>query len=777
MGLLRTKAAFFFSIGILIFSGLTFFGAPLKAASPLSGLVLNADEMIRDGTKQQVHLRGHVQVVFDHHHLMCDEATIDLKSKEITARGQVSLLTPTIYMEGEELTINYETKQGRLVNGFVQSGQVVFDGVIIEKVGEREFMAIQGHYTACNTCPPSWSFSGQEMEAEIGGYAYIKHPVLRVVGVPVFYMPRILLPLKSDRQSGLLVPSWNHTRAGGFAFEQSYFWAIDRSQDLTFGLRHYQLRGLKALSDYRYVLSEQSQGQLRGAWLADRVFKNQQNLDSALDRWFLSYRHFYRLPHDFVHRTRLHAVSDLRYPRDFPDEILGHGDPSLENRISLSRNSETHHMSLEASLYVNLLQQEALARNDQAVHRMPQLRYSVVEQRVLGSDLLFAADFDYTHFARTGPSFDRIACFDSLTSTTPVACTGDPGQIKRVVTTDSSADFDPNIDIMRSGQRFDFWPRLSHPLHLGQAVDLVPTLSYRETHYSFGLTEDFSDQGFGPWAARRYLQTDISARTQLSRVFGDFEDPEATRFKHEIEPQILYSHIPWIERPDHGFFGDFEGQRFSRSLEPISDEDFFGANRIQFDYEDRIFDRHLIEFGLVNRLVRRQWRTNHASYRNDVIWRISQSYDLNEAQNENPQPWSSINNQLQIRLNHFETYTTANYYPYAKVTNLSSRVRLKRSRGDFLQVTYRHNYIVTADNTVDPLSRRENLRLSSGIVSRHIDFVGSVDYSLVTRALQAWEYIANIRPPGDCWGIRLGHKQIIGGDIQFNFNFDFKFGG
>ncbi len=767
---------------LLIFIGLIFsFWPPggnyaQAQDSPLAGLVLNADEMIRDGQKQRVELRGRVQVVFDHHHLSCEEAVIDLERREVTARGQVTLLTPTIYMEGDELTINYQTKQGRLVNGFVQSGQVVFEGQWIEKIGDQEFIASQGHYTACNTCPPAWSFSGRELEAEIGGYAYIKHPVLRIMGLPVLYLPRILLPLKSDRQSGLLVPSWNLSREGGFAIEQSYFWAIDRSRDLTLSAKHYEFRGFKALGDFRYVLSEQSRGQWRGAWVQDKVFQKQQGLEQPLDRWFLSYQHFYQLPENFTHRARLHAVSDLRYPRDFTDEIIGHGDPALENRMSLARNTESQHASLEAALYINLLQQEALANNDQAVHRMPQIRYSLTEQRLASSHFLVATDIDYSHFARTGLSFDRIECFDSLTSTTPVPCTGQPGQFRRVVT-EPQGDFDPSKDVMRAGHRLDIHPRLSHPIHLGPVVDVMPTLSYRETHYAFNVDPSLSAEGFSPRAARRYLQTDLSARTQFSRIFGNREDPEATRFKHELEPQILYSHIPWIDRPDHQFFGDFEGQQFSRSLEPISDEDFFGANRVQFDYADRIFDRHLVEFALVNRVVRRRWLGGQPDYRNTMLWRISQSYDLNEAKTENPQPWSSINNQLQVRLNHFETYTTANYYPYANTTNLSSRMRLRRSRGDFVEFNYRRNYIITADNKVDPLSKRENLRVSSGIVSRYLDLIGSVDYSFVTQKVQAWEYIAHIRPPGNCWALRLGHKQIIGGDINFNFNFDFQFGG
>src|SRR5690606_17793551 len=151
-----------------------------------------------------------------------------------------------------------------------------------------------------------------------------------------------------------LVPEYDISSGGGFALSESYFWAIDPSRDLTVTATSYELRGLKAHSEYRYVLSESSSGVLSGAFLRDRAFENPTSGSDGLWRWYLNYHHHFKLPGDYIQRTHLTQFSDLYYLRDFPRELGGHGDPAVENHISLTKNTHAQHMSLLASLHQNL---------------------------------------------------------------------------------------------------------------------------------------------------------------------------------------------------------------------------------------------------------------------------------------------------------------------------------------------------------------------------------------------------------------------------------------
>lgn len=753
------------------------FSAHAQSVKGSSGIVVNADQMSSDFKSKTTSLKGNVQVVFQGQHLSCDRAAIDYKNKRIEARGRVRLQSPNAYAEASRLIVNYEADTAWFEDGFIQSGQVVFEGKEIEKTGTNTYIATEAKYTACASCPPAWSFSGKRIEAELGGYARISRPIMRIGGVPVIILPGIMVPLKSARQSGILVPSLDHTKQGGLAFAESFFWAIDRSHDLTLTGKYYELRGFKGLADYRYVLTEHSRGGFGGAYMKDRAIGRQYKtlgIESETDRWYYNYNHYYELPDNFTQRVSIRQISDLRYLRDFPDEITGHGDPALENRISLTKNLPGQHLSAEASYHVNLLKSYPLAENNDAVHRMPEIHYSLVDRRILELPFLFGLDVTYTNFTRSDFSYDDLSIAG------PDNC---PGKVARCAQINSQGDivrdghFDPNVDLIRTGQRLYFRPTLSMPFQIFDIVEVMPRVSYREAQYRFALDEDTANANFSRSAAQRYLESEIYFRTKLSHVYGDVVSPDARRYKHEIEPEVGFSSIPWVRRPDHGFFGNVSGQRYARIFDPISDTDMFGKGRLQFDYHDRIFDKKLVEFALSNTLTRKRWKNSLPDYERIGTFRLSQSYDLYEARTENPQPWSPVNGLLNVRLDNFETYTTAAYNMYAKVTNVSSRVRLYNPHGEFIQGSYERIYLINEENVVTGPNQTENYGIGLGFSTRFLTLQGQVDYSAVTKELTSWQYVADLMPPGNCWTIRLGHRQVIGGDPEFRFNMAFDFGG
>ncbi|NJL25561.1 MAG: hypothetical protein HC902_10575 [Calothrix sp. SM1_5_4] len=242
---------------------------------------------------------------------------------------------------------------------------------------------------------------------------------------------------------------------------------------------------------------------------------------------------------------------------------------------------------------------------------------------------------------------------------------------------------------------------------------------------------------------------------------------------------MSYSQILWMRTPNHPFFGAFQGLQVSRQYEPpVSDTDLNNPNtRIQFDYEDRTYERQVVDFALTNRLTKKVWNNGNADYLTTAVFRLSQSYDFNEARSTTPHPWSSINALLDVRTGHFETYTTAAYNPYAKITNLSSRVRLMTTPQNFVQVAYTRNTIFDDEYRISENGETRNVSFGGGIVTRYLETSGQIDYAPLSDKIQSWSYLLNIRPPGHCWLIRVEHRQIVGGDPQIKASFNFDFGG
>lgn len=777
----------------------------LKAAGGLD-VAANADWMFRDSEKQVIELKGNVQIVYEQQYISCDHARINLLTQEVEAYGNLVISSPQAYVEGESALLSYKDNTGVIMQGFVKSGQVIFEGKVVRKTGVSTYEAEDASFTACTTCPTAWTFSGTRIRAEIGGYAYIKNSVLRVADFPVLWLPYLVVPLKSERQTGLLIPSIGFSGNDGFTLQGSYFYAISRSQDATFTVFDYAQRGVKGMMNYRYMLSEQSQGEFNGAYLHDHVFEtdpifSNNPAGSHANRWFLNSKDYYELPNGFTSHVDLNLVGDLRYPRDFPDEVAGQGDPALENRMSLTRNTEHTHSSLDVDYYINQLQTSPIASNSSSVHRWPELQFSLIERPVTEdgplSGLLFNLKTDYVNFAREDYGYDDVAyttqtlpngttqIVKGIDQTRSINSIGPDGTITR------GGAFDPGVDIIRAGQRLDIQPELSYPFALGQYVDVLPDVQARYQQYSFDVSTP-AGSGFDPTPYRQFVRTSVSTRMQFSRVYGGSGDDDTlskpkmftTLYKHELEPEIVYASVPYLFQSNSPFFGQSTDLPAFLDEQPISDNDFQSGRGVQFDYEDRVTNRDTASFILGNRLMRKTYVDGNPVYKQVARWRLAQSYDFAEARKENQAkyPWSDVSSLLDLRFENIETNTLVRYYPYHNKANTSSRLRIMDSRGRFFQLNFTQTYLITRRPEDAYSGRTEDIGYSFGFQSKYIGLAGGIDYdpqgwSPINFLVKSWSIKMNLKPPGNCWGIRTSFSQSIGSVLGYHIDFDYNFGG
>ncbi len=761
-----------------------------QAQMQVGGIAIVSDRSELNNKEGTVFLQGNVQIVYKGYYLNCDQATIYRKTKRVIAKDHVTLQSPAIYSEADKIDFNFDTQLGTFYNGFIQSGKVVFEGDVIEKTGENTYQATNAKYSACANCPPSWSFSGTQIDAELGGYANIKYPILRILDFPVFVLPRILVPLKSTRQSGFLVPSLSGGGDDGLSLANHYFWAINRSSDLTYTLTSYEKRGWKNQGSYRYVIDENSRGKLNGAYIFDKGFKTcitgckdflEETLPEKKDRGYITYSHYYLLPDNYIQRADLAWASDLRYLRDFPVEMPGIGETALENKLSLTKNTESQNIYGEVAFYRNLLASDAFSNNNDAVHRVPNLHYSLAEQSILGSNFLYRLDSDYVNFNRSDFGYDDI-CSRNTSLGLPCADNVQP-QLAEQGRVDTKRDghFDPSHDLVRTGQRLNVTQQIAYPIALGNIFNLLPSITYKESQYRFNA---FGDD-FSPTAARRYIQFDFSVKTLFSRVLSLGEGDTQARYKHEIEPEILYSTRPWERKPNHAFFGDPDGISSTKLQTKLTDQDIFGAegsstlfgkNKVQFDNEDRLYSQNQVSFGIANRLIKKKVNDDGAEYVNIASFSLLQSYDIEESKKPDPHPWSEIDSILNLNLDTFEMYSHATYFPYAGPTNNTTRLRYYLVPENFIQATYTQSFTIV-NNEYSFEERTEIINGSLGVKSKYFIFSGGLDYNIVKDETQSWKFDTIIRPPGDCWSIQFSLALPIGTTkpkVEFNLSFDFS---
>ncbi len=158
--------------------------------------------------------------------------------------------------------------------------------------------------------------------------------------------------------------------------------------------------------------------------------------------------------------------------------------------------------------------------------------------------------------------------------------------------------FDSLIETPRIVQRLDFFPTIALRLPSFAGFSLVPSYGIRETYYSARLTAGTQPVVLTEPLHRQYTDLEIELRTPEiertfhSRRFGDFT--------HIVEPVLTYRRI-------HG----------------ITDLN----ETIRFDDQDAIADTNEVEYGIVNRFMRkREVRPGVIESSEFIQFKVAQKY-------------------------------------------------------------------------------------------------------------------------------------------------------
>lgn len=162
-----------------------------------------------------------------------------IKSRE--ARFDLSAGSGTF--DGTEFTLSARGAHGRA------------DSVTLHDEGTAEIHG--GSYTTCTPGAESWLLSAGNIELDHeSGLGTAEHAVLRLGGVPLFYVPWIQFPIDDRRRSGLLFPAFGETNATGVEFRQPIYVNIAPNLDATVIPRWMQRRGTQLGLLSRYLVED-----------------------------------------------------------------------------------------------------------------------------------------------------------------------------------------------------------------------------------------------------------------------------------------------------------------------------------------------------------------------------------------------------------------------------------------------------------------------------------------------------------------------------------------
>lgn len=472
-------------------------------------LTISAESLSYFITENLYIAEGSVEITYRTARLLADRIEFHELTGDALALGNVVYQEGTETFTADHAEFNFDQDRGMIYSGdLALENDHYITGREIEKIGEKTYLIRKGSYTACNSPRPAWEFKSWKAKVEEEEYLQSWHTVGFVKGIPIIYFPYFFFPIKSDRQTGFLVPDIGNSTTNGFSVGTNFFWAITKSQDATFGHTYYEKRGHKFDLEYRYKYSAETNGTLTGQFIRDDLDLTQKKR--------LQWNHQHGLPYSIKALINLDLTSDDEFDEDFETSLDDRSSRKLSSDISFTKNFSQHTIRLLFDRIDDLSEGDD---DDQADQRMPELTISSQQFQVFGSPLYLQQTTKISRLIREGKE-------------------------------DAELEF----------SRVDIQPTLSMPLYIfGQALTITPKLYLRETYYTRDA-ETAADQDLDAQSTHReyyYVTTEVSG-PKFNRIFDFGTEHRFQKLKHLIEPSLSFSYKPGIDEDDYPKFDSID---------------------------------------------------------------------------------------------------------------------------------------------------------------------------------------------------------------------------
>lgn len=430
--------------------------------------------------------------------LTADHVTIEALSGVVHATGHVHLTDPQADVTTERMDFNVNTEAGVITHGqlYIPQSNTLVSGRLLQRFSEYHYRVKEGQITNCDAQDgemPAWRFKFDDMDLNVGDSLALKGAWLCVADVPVVPFPTITYPL-SNRRSGFLVPQVGFDSRFGTHLQDSFYWAINPSQDLTIAPTYYSKLGYGTDAEYRYVIDRKSRGQWYVSYLQQTALPNVTGVDQTSSdvkraRALIAGTHTQQFTDTLLMRANVNFVTDPNYLQQLSNSGTQRALPSNETNLLLNERL------LYGNLYVlGQYLQPLQAGGTDTFQRLPETGYSLPNTALFNSPLLFGMEGDFVNFYREqGFGLNRVNVAPSLST-----------------------------DVI------DF----------GHIVGITPQAKFREVYYTRGAQSDDA-------LHRETFWTGVDASSKLSRRFGL---DGGGSLLHTIEPNVMYEYVPGTDQ-------------------------------------------------------------------------------------------------------------------------------------------------------------------------------------------------------------------------------------
>jgi LPS-assembly protein len=376
-----------------------------------------------------------------------------------------------------------------------------FSGEWADKTEDR-YILHNGFLTDCLIPDPWWRLKGPTFDIIPGQRAIARQSWFYVKEVPIFYTPVFYKSLeKQPRRSGFLTPNVGNSSLRGKTVGFGYFWAINRSYDLTYRGLFYSQTGVGHQADFRGVVNQRTSFDVSLYGITSSSANS--NSPSGL---VLSVEAKSDLGKGWEARGDLRYLSSFTFRQQFTQSFDEAVSSETHSVGYVSRHWSDYGFNLVAQRNVNF-QQTSNPNDEIVLRKLPEAQF-ITREHALGSlPVWFSLDSGFGLERRTQLSF----------------------QTRQLV------------------PRVNFEPRVMTALHW-MGFDLAPSFGIHELSYDASFNNN-RVTGDSLVHFARDVALDVSA-PPLSRIFDApkwMGRGKGTRIKHVIEPRATYRYVTGIE--------------------------------------------------------------------------------------------------------------------------------------------------------------------------------------------------------------------------------------
>jgi len=401
----------------------------------------------------------------------------------------------------------------------------IFTGRLLLQTGENEYRIVDGSMTSCRLPKPDWKLISRSIEVA-NQKATTHNSVFEFWRVPLFYLPFVERNLdETGRESGFLLPQGENSSVKGLVLGEEFYWAINRSMDMTVGAEYWSKRGYAPSGNFRYRGSALDALTVRWNALLDRGIEETlagattPTLENQGGADIIAYGRKYFSPETRV-AGAVEYLSSYIYRLAFDENLAQATSSEVQSDAAF-----THaHNGFVPSVTIDRFQTFAgTSSSDGApvvnvpearILHLPSLRFDVADRPLPGSDrvpsIYWGLGSSIADLGRAEPNFHS-----------------------------------------RDVGRLDLYPHIEWPLHLGD-WQVVPEFALRTTQYSGSQIPDLTGTHFNgvPYVQHNPLnRSDLEASVDIRPpvLERDFALTGLHReLRHVIEPEIFYRYVTGI---------------------------------------------------------------------------------------------------------------------------------------------------------------------------------------------------------------------------------------